>query len=111
KGVKKARVTLDAAENDLRSAEVALEAARSRLRQLGKSEAEISLFESEGTINPATPIYTPIAGTIVQRKVGPGQYVGTGANDPVFVVGDLATVWLAAYGPEGAAPTLPVGPG
>ena len=30
---------------------------------------------STGTINPLTTIYSPIAGTVVQRKVGPGQYV------------------------------------
>jgi cobalt-zinc-cadmium efflux system membrane fusion protein len=39
----------------------------------------------KGTIDPATPIYAPIGGTIVQRKVGPGQYVGSGASDPVCV--------------------------
>ena len=42
-------------------------------------------------------MYAPIAGTIVQRKVGPGQYVNAGASDPVFVVGDLSSVWLIAY--------------
>jgi cobalt-zinc-cadmium efflux system membrane fusion protein len=29
--------------------------------------------------------------------MGPGQYVNAGASDPVFVVGDLSTVWLVAY--------------
>jgi membrane fusion protein, heavy metal efflux system len=33
----------------------------------------------------------------VQRKVGPGQYVNTNASDPVFVIGDLSTVWMVAY--------------
>ena len=26
----------------------------------------------------------------MQRKVGPGQYVNSGASDPVFVIGDLS---------------------
>jgi cobalt-zinc-cadmium efflux system membrane fusion protein len=109
KEVQNARAALDAAENDVRSSEVALEAARNRLRILGKTDAEITEFQEKGTINPATPIYAPIAGTVVQRKVGPGQYVGSGASDPVFVIGDLSTVWVAAYVRESDAPLVHVG--
>jgi membrane fusion protein, heavy metal efflux system len=97
KEVQNAKAALDAAENDKRSAEVALEAARNRLRILGKSEQEIADFQEKGTIDPSTPIYAPIAGTVVQRKVGPGQYVGSSSSDPVFVIGDLSTVWVIAY--------------
>ena len=92
KEVQNARTALDAAENDVRSAEVALEAARNRLRILGKTDQEITDFQEKGTIDPATLITAPIAGTIVQRKVGPGQYVGGGQTDPVFIIGDLSTV-------------------
>ena len=45
----------------------------------------------------------------MQRKVGPGQYVGSGSSDPVFVIGDLATVWLVAYVRETEAPTVRTG--
>jgi len=109
KEVQNARANLDAAENDVRSNEVALEAARNRLRILGKTDQEISEFQNKGTINPATAIYAPISGTVVQRKVGPGQYVGSGASDPVFVIGDLSTVWLFAYVRETEAPKVRVG--
>jgi cobalt-zinc-cadmium efflux system membrane fusion protein len=109
KEVQNARALLDAAENDMRSAEVALEAARNRLRILGKTDQEITEFQEKGTINPATPIYAPIAGTIVQRKVGPGQYVGSGASDPVFVIGDLSAVWVVAYIRESEAPSVRIG--
>src|SRR5713226_8235122 len=109
KEVQNARAALDAAENDVRSAEVALEAARNRLRILGKTDAEIAEFQAKGTINPATPIYAPIAGTIVQRKVGPGQYVGTNTTDPVFIIGDLSTVWVVAYIRETEASTVHIG--
>jgi cobalt-zinc-cadmium efflux system membrane fusion protein len=107
--VQNAKANLDAAENDLRSAEVALEAARNRLRILGKTDQEIAEFQEKGTIDPTTPIYAPIGGTIVQRKVGPGQYVGSGASDPVFIIGDLATVWLVAFVRETDAPLVHVG--
>ncbi len=109
KEVQQAQGALDAAQNDVRSAEVALEATRNRLRILGKTDQEIAEFQDKGSINPATPIYAPIAGTIVQRKIGPGQYVGSGASDPVFVIGDLGTVWLAAYVRETDAPLVRVG--
>jgi cobalt-zinc-cadmium efflux system membrane fusion protein len=92
-----AQADLTAAQNDLRSAETALEAARNRLRIFGKTDEEITTFQQTGKISPDTPIYAPIGGTVVQRKIGPGQYVTTGATDPVFVVGDLSTVWLVAY--------------
>ena len=103
KAVQNARATLDAAENDMRSGEVALEAARSRLRHLGKTDEEIAEFQEKGVINPATPIFAPIGGTIVQRKAGPGQYIGAAASEPVFVIGDLSTVWLIAYVREAGA--------
>ena len=49
KEVQNAQATLDAAENDVRSAEIALEAARNRLRILGKTDQEITQFQEKGT--------------------------------------------------------------
>jgi len=95
--LEQAQAGLNAAQNDVRSAETALEAGRNRLRILGKTNDEIASFEETGKITAETPIFAPIAGTVVQRKIGPGQYVNAGASDPVFVVGDLSTVWLVAY--------------
>ena len=109
KEVQNARAALDAAENDVRSSEVALEAARNRLRILGKTDQEITDFQEKGTIDPATLITAPIAGTIVQRKVGPGQFVGSGSTDPVFIIGDLSTVWVVAFIRETEAPLVHVG--
>jgi cobalt-zinc-cadmium efflux system membrane fusion protein len=109
KEVQNARAALDAAENDVRSSEVALEAARNRLRILGKTDQEITDFQEKGTIDPATLITAPIGGTIVQRKVGPGQYVGSGSTDPVFIIGDLSTVWVVAFIRETEAPLVHVG--
>lgn len=109
KDYQQSQATLVSAENDLRAAETALEAARNRLRILGFSTAAIATFQAEGRINPETTIPAPIAGTVVQRKVGPGQYVNAGASDPVFVIGDLSTVWLTAFVRETDASTVAVG--
>jgi cobalt-zinc-cadmium efflux system membrane fusion protein len=104
---------LVAQQDNMRTAEIALEAVRNRLRILGKSEDELTAFEKTGKINPETPIHSPIAGTIVHRKVGPGQYITAGASDPagdpVFVVGDLSTVWLIANVRETDALKIRVG--
>ena len=100
---------LVAAQNNMRSAEIALEAVRNRLRILQKTEQEIADFEKTGKINPETPIYAPINGTIVQRKVGPGQYVISGASDPIFVIGDLSTVWMIANVRETDASKVAIG--
>ena len=42
---------------------------------LGKTDAEIAAFQEHGKISSETPIYAPLSGTVVQRKIGPGQYV------------------------------------
>src|ERR1700687_3383055 len=95
-----AQADLVTAQDNTRTAEIFLAAVRNRLCILYKTEDEIATFERTGRINPDTPIYAPIGGTVVQRKVGPGQYITAGASDPagdpVFVIGDLSTVWLVA---------------
>jgi cobalt-zinc-cadmium efflux system membrane fusion protein len=107
-----AQADLVAARADLRTAESMLEAARNRLLILGKTEAEIVAFQDQGKISSETPIYAPLTGTVVQRKIGPGQYVSytsTGAIDPVFVIGDLSTVWMTAFVRESDAPKVRAG--
>ena len=91
---------LIASRSNMRTADIAIEAVRNRLRLLQKTEDEINNFQSTGKINPETPIYAPIGGSVVQRRVGPGQFITSGASDPagdpIFIVGDMATVWLVA---------------
>jgi cobalt-zinc-cadmium efflux system membrane fusion protein len=109
KDYQQTQATLIQAQNDLRSAQTALEAARNKLRILGLTEETIAAFQEQGRINPETTILAPIAGTVVQRKIGPGQYVNAGASDPVFVIGDLSTVWLTAFVRETDASAVAVG--
>src|SRR5262249_47493856 len=75
---------------------------------------EISKFSDTGSVSPQMTIYSPIAGTVIQRKVGPGQYINTSsqntsASDPTFIIGDLSTVWLVAYVRESDAPSVRIG--
>lgn len=105
-----AQVNLTGAQNDVRSAEITLEAARNRLRLLGKTDAEIDAFEKTGVITPDAAVSSPLAGTIIQRKVGPGQYINAGAseNDPVFLIGNISKVWLIAFIRESDAPKVKI---
>ena len=109
KDYQQSQATLIQAQNDLRSAQTALEAARNKLRIFGFTDDALSAFQEKGRIDPNTTIFAPIAGTVVQRKVGPGQYVNSGASDPVFVIGDLSTVWLTAFVRESDASNVAVG--
>jgi len=109
KDYQQSQATLIQAENDMRSSQTAMEAARNKLRILGLTEEDIAIFQEKRSINPETTIFAPIAGTVVQRKIGPGQYVTAGASDPVYVIGDLSTVWLTAFVRETDCANIAVG--
>nr|WP_289014232.1 efflux RND transporter periplasmic adaptor subunit [uncultured Methylobacterium sp.] len=97
-----------AAQSDLKTAEATLDAARNKLRLLGKTDEEIASFEKSGRLSSEVQIRAPIAGTIVQRKVGVGQFISS-SSDPVFVIGDLSTVWLIANIRESEIPKIRIG--
>jgi len=84
------------AQTDLTAAETALSAVRNRLSILGKSPAEIAALEQNQAISPVTTLSAPIAGVVVDRQVGPGQYVQAGSAAPQFTIADTSSVWLLA---------------
>jgi cobalt-zinc-cadmium efflux system membrane fusion protein len=104
-----AQADLAGAQNDQRSAQIALAAAQAKLRILGQSDETIAKITATGHTNPDLAVPAPISGYVLQRKLGPGQYVSQGATDPVFVIGDLSSVWLIANVREGDAPFVKVG--
>lgn len=109
KDAQQAQANLIQAQNDMRSSQTALDAAVNKLKILGFNEETIDNFRQKGGINPEITIFAPIAGTVVQRKIGPGQYVSAGSSDPVYVIGDLSTVWLIAFVRETDAAAVAVG--
>jgi cobalt-zinc-cadmium efflux system membrane fusion protein len=109
KDLEQAQSDLISAQGDMRSAEIALAAVRNRLRILGRTDAEIDRLEKVDKIGAEAIVNAPIAGTVIQRKVGLGQYINVGASDPVFTVGSLETVWLIANVRESDAPRMKVG--
>ena len=109
KGLQQATNDLTVATADIRSAESGYQASRNRLRLIGKTEEEIDAFEVSRTISAETSMFAPLPGTVLQRKAGPGQFVTTGASEPLFTVGDLKTVWIVANIRETDASQVQVG--
>jgi cobalt-zinc-cadmium efflux system membrane fusion protein len=99
-----------AAESDVTTAEGALNAARNRLRVIiGRDQAEVERLERERVVNPLITINAPLDGTIIARKVGPGQYVRADAGDQLYAIADLSVMWLKANVPEVDIPLVRVG--
>jgi membrane fusion protein, heavy metal efflux system len=96
------------AQADLAAAETALNAVRNRLQIFGKSDAEIAELETLQTMNPSATIAAPIAGVVVDRQVGPGQYLQAG-GPPVFTIADPSSVWLLANVRESDAGLVQLG--
>jgi cobalt-zinc-cadmium efflux system membrane fusion protein len=84
------------AQADLTNAETAQSSVRNRLSILGKSAAEITELERAEIINPVATLTAPIAGVVVDRQVGPGQYLQAGSGTPLFTIADPSSVWLLA---------------
>ena len=103
------------AEGTHRTAEIALAAVRNRLHILGKTDQEIALLESAPETTKTSPesiVSAPIAGTVIQRQIGLGQYINSAANgaaNPVYAIGNLSTVWLVANVREVDAPKMKAG--
>jgi membrane fusion protein, heavy metal efflux system len=105
-----ARADYAAAESDTRTVEGTLAASRNRLRVLvGRSDAEVARVERDRLINPLITINAPIDGTVIARKIGPGQYVRSDSGEPLYSLADLSTMWLKANVPENDIPHVRVG--
>lgn len=108
--VDQARTDFAVAENDLATSEGSLKAARNKLRVIiGRGDDEVARVEKDRIINPLITINAPIAGTIVSRRVGPGQYVRSDSADQLFSISDMSTMWLKAYVPESDIALIKVG--
>jgi cobalt-zinc-cadmium efflux system membrane fusion protein len=97
------------AVSDQQAAEGAYHAARAAVRVFGKSEAEIDRIVESRKIDPALVVPSPIPGLITARTAAPGLLVQPGSPPPVYIVADMATLWMLAQVPEKDAPKLKPG--
>ncbi|MES2713542.1 MAG: efflux RND transporter periplasmic adaptor subunit [Pseudomonadota bacterium] len=107
--VEQAEADLANAEGDTRTAEASLAAARDRLRVLGRDAAAVAEIERTRRVNAVVSVTAPLAGTVVQRRIGPNQWLGAGGSEPVYTIADLTDVWLVAGVRELDAPLVRVG--
>ncbi|TCH98052.1 efflux RND transporter periplasmic adaptor subunit [Roseococcus sp. SYP-B2431] len=107
--VEQARAASAAAESDLRSAHAQAEANRDRLRVLGRTPDQIAEIERTRQVSGLITVTAPMAGTITQRRAGPGQWLTAGQGEPVFTLADLSTMWLIANVREMDVPMIRVG--
>ena len=49
------------------------------------------------------PLAAPIAGVVVDRQAGPGQYLQAGSGTAVFTIANTATLWVVGDVPEADA--------
>jgi cobalt-zinc-cadmium efflux system membrane fusion protein len=85
-------------ENELKIAQVEKRAAADQLRVMGMAPAAIEQTIATGTITSISSVVSTVNGVIVERKVNKGQVVQPA--DVLFVVADLARVWVIAQVPE-----------
>jgi len=88
------RAELDQSRSDLAAAEADREAALQQLSSLGIDSASIDAIR-QGRQVPGgqAAIRAPIAGTVVEKLVNPGQLLSAGSA-PAFTIADLSTVWV-----------------
>lgn len=96
-------------QSDLAAAQATLAAVRNRLRILGKSDAEIDAVAATGHPEAQVAAVAPISGVVVDRQIGPGQFVQSGASTPVYTIADLSSVWLVANVREAQATRVHTG--
>ncbi len=97
------------AQADLTAAETAVHSVRNRLKILGKSDEQIEALEATHTIEAVDALAAPIGGVVVDRQVGPGQYLQAGSGTPVFTIADPSSVWLVANVREADSGSVHVG--
>jgi len=86
------RISMQQAENELAKARAKVLQTEEVLRVLGFDEAAI---ENAAALPSRIAIRAPIAGTVIERTVTNGQFVG-GDNAALVTLADLATVWVQA---------------
>jgi cobalt-zinc-cadmium efflux system membrane fusion protein len=86
------RMSLHQSESDLAKARAKVAQSEEVLRVLGFDEPAL---RDTGTVPSRMAIRAPIGGTITERPITNGQFVGTDST-PLMVIADLTSVWVQA---------------
>jgi cobalt-zinc-cadmium efflux system membrane fusion protein len=87
----------EAVQADYNDAETDVEMALQALHIFGVASKDLQEAERQNVpIRPELPMRSPIAGTVVQRLVSPGQVIQAGTT-VAFVVSNVSTVWVQGH--------------
>jgi len=90
------RKEVEQAEADAANADADREAALEQLYSLGVEAATIKALQQNEPLPDLTgSIRSPIAGTVVEKLITPGELLEAGST-PCFTVADLSQVWVTA---------------
>jgi cobalt-zinc-cadmium efflux system membrane fusion protein len=91
-----ARRDLEQAQTDVAAAAADRDAAIQQIRALGVEEAQIdAIRDNKPTDQLQATIRAPIAGTVVEKLISPGQLLQAGTTQ-CFTVADLSSMWVLA---------------
>lgn len=69
-----------------------VENSRQRLVELGMTEEQLAELDRTNKPQSRLTIYTPLAGTVIEKLAEEGKYVSAG--EPIYRIANLSTVWL-----------------
>jgi Cu(I)/Ag(I) efflux system membrane fusion protein len=71
-----------------------LDAARQKLRLLGLSDQDIRVAENSDSVGSDLTLRSPVSGYVLEKTVLSGQFIGADQN--LFTIADLSTIWVLA---------------
>jgi membrane fusion protein, heavy metal efflux system len=87
----------ESAQADYNDAATDVQAALQALRIFGVTEQDLTEAERQNVpIRPELAMRAPIAGTIVEKMVLPGQVIQAGST-AAFVISDVSTLWVQGH--------------
>ena len=85
-----AQADLDQAQSNRTQAKADFESSTDAIRILGIANPETIVTEPP---TPEVPLYSPVAGVVVDRQCSPGQLLAAGATQ-CFTLSDMSSVWI-----------------
>ncbi len=84
-----------------------LEASRKKLELFGLTLNQIEELKNSGKINLTLKYYSPVSGTVIEKKVQEGMYVNEGTT--IYEVAEISTLWNIAEINETDLSTVKIG--
>ena len=100
-----AEADLEQAESTRAQAQADLESSTDAIRVLGIADPEKIVTKPA---SPEVPLYSPVAGEVVDRQCSPGQLLAAGATQ-CFTLSDMSSVWILVNIYQNDVPYVHVG--